>query len=77
MKSYSVLLLFFMLSSCMNSSNMQKGSFGFDLAFLKKYHSDLLLLEDSSSDAKLIVLPAYQGRIMTSTAGHEFWMDQP
>jgi hypothetical protein len=52
----------------MNSSNMQKGSFGYDLAFLKKYHSDLVLLEDSSSDAKLIVLPAYQGRIMTSTA---------
>jgi len=47
---------------------MQKGSFGYDLAFLKKYHSDLVLLEDSSSDAKLIVLPAYQGRIMTSTA---------
>jgi hypothetical protein len=68
MKSYSVPLLFFMLSSCMNSSNMQKGSFGYDLAFLKKYHSDLVLLEDSSSDAKLIVLPAYQGRIMTSTA---------
>lgn len=68
MKSYSVLLLFFMLSSCTNSRNMQKGSFGYDLAFLKKYHSDLVLLEDSSSDAKLIVLPAYQGRIMTSTA---------
>lgn len=57
-----------MLSSCMNSSNMQKGSFGYDLAFLKKYHNDLVLLEDSSSDAKLIVLPAYQGRIMTSTS---------
>ncbi|MEY2596352.1 MAG: hypothetical protein RI965_1624 [Bacteroidota bacterium] len=52
----------------MNSSNMQKGSFGYDLAFLKKYHNDLVLLEDSSSDAKMIVLPAYQGRIMTSTS---------
>jgi len=52
----------------MNSSNMQKGSFGYDLAFLKKYHNDLVLLDDRSSDAKLIVLPAYQGRIMTSTS---------
>lgn len=68
MKSYSILLFIFMLSSCMNSINMQKGSFGYDLAFLKNYHNDLILLEDSSSDAKLIVLPAYQGRIMTSTS---------
>ena len=68
MKSYSIFLFIFMLSSCMNSSDMQKGSFGYDLAFLKQYHNDLVLLEDSSSDAKLIVLPAYQGRIMTSTS---------
>lgn len=47
---------------------MQKGSFGYDLEFLKTHHKDLVLLEDSSSDSKLIVLPAYQGRIMTSTA---------
>ncbi|NBO48521.1 MAG: hypothetical protein EBU80_02145 [Chitinophagia bacterium] len=47
---------------------MQKGSFGYDLVFLKTHHKDLVLLEDSSSDSKLIVLPAYQGRIMTSTA---------
>lgn len=52
----------------MNMTTMQKGSFGYDLAFLKKYHDDLVLLEDKSSDAKLIILPAYQGRIMTSTA---------
>jgi len=52
----------------MDQSTMEKGSFGYDLNFLKKYHADLVLLEDSSSDAKLIVLPAYQGRVMTSTA---------
>lgn len=68
MKALSTILFIFMLSSCMNQSTMQKGSFGYDLNFLKKYHADLVLLEDSSSDAKLIVLPAYQGRVMTSTA---------
>ncbi len=45
-----------------------KESFGYDLDFLKKYHKDLILLGDDSGGAQLIVLPAYQGRVMTSTA---------
>jgi hypothetical protein len=45
-----------------------KGSFGYDLNFLKQFHKDLLLLGDDSTGAQLIVLPAYQGRVMTSTA---------
>ena len=47
-------------------TNMQKGTFGYDLEFLRMHHKDLVLLENG--DAQLIVLPAYQGRIMTSTA---------
>ena len=47
----------------------RKGTFGFDLQFLKKYHKDLILLGDGSdSGAQIIILPAYQGRVMTSTA---------
>lgn len=45
----------------------EKGSFGYDLDFLKKYHPDLVLLSDEAQQAQLIVLPAYQGRAMTST----------
>ena len=48
--------------------NYEKGSFGYDLEFLKVHHKDLVLLRDDSSKAQLIVLPAYQGRVMTSTA---------
>ena len=47
---------------------MPAGTFGHDLAFLREYHKDLILLGDDSSGAELIVLPAYQGRVMTSTA---------
>jgi hypothetical protein len=46
----------------------QKGQFGYDLNFLKKYHKDLVLLGGDSLGAQVIVLPAYQGRVMTSTA---------
>ena len=46
----------------------KKGTFGYDLDFLKQHHKDLVLLHDDSNKAQLIVLPAYQGRVMTSTA---------
>lgn len=42
--------------------------FGEDLEFLKKYHRDLVLLTDEQHKAQLIILPAYQGRVMTSTS---------
>ncbi|HYM95374.1 MAG TPA: DUF6786 family protein, partial [Chitinophagaceae bacterium] len=45
-----------------------KGSFGYDLHFLKQYHKDLVVLSDDSSSAEVIIAPAYQGRVMTSTA---------
>ena len=51
------------------ANDFKKGSFGYDLHFLKKYHSDLVLLKNG--DASLIVLPKYQGRVMTSTAEGE------
>ncbi|MFH1999654.1 MAG: DUF6786 family protein [Planctomycetota bacterium] len=49
-------------SGCMTANR----NFGSDLAFLKT-HTDALLLEEG--DAKVIVVPAYQGRVMTSTLG--------
>jgi hypothetical protein len=45
-----------------------KGSFGYDLEILKKYHQNLIVLGEDSMGAQLIVLPAYQGRVMTSTS---------
>ncbi|MEY3576531.1 MAG: hypothetical protein RL394_113 [Bacteroidota bacterium] len=70
MKKLKYLLPLFFLIACNTTTNkdseMQKGTFGYDLEFLRKHHKDLVLLENG--DAKLIVLPAYQGRIMTSTA---------
>lgn len=43
-----------------------KGTYGYDLDFLKQYHNDLVILGDKNS--QLIIAPAYQGRVMTSTA---------
>jgi len=43
-------------------------SFGDDAAFLKG-HTDLIVLSDEKGLAKVAVAPAWQGRVMTSTAG--------
>lgn len=58
------------MSACKEQAD-QKGTFAYDLAFLKKHHTDLVLLKDPSGGAQVIVLPAYQGRVMTSTADGE------
>jgi hypothetical protein len=46
-----------------------KGTFGYDLNFLQQYHKDLVLLQEDSNGAQVAILPGYQGRVMTSTAG--------
>lgn len=43
----------------------EKGTFGFDVDFLSDYDSLVLL---GSGDARLIVSPAFQGKVFTSTA---------
>ena len=42
--------------------------FGKDLEFLKK-HTDVIVLADSTNDVQVAVVPAWQGRVMTSTSG--------
>jgi len=42
-------------------------SFGADLAFLKQ-HTSVITLSDPSGQAQVVVAPAWQGRVMTSTA---------
>ena len=49
------------------ASKFMNGTFGYDLNFLNQYHKDLVVLGDSTG-AQIIIAPAYQGRVMTSTA---------
>ncbi|QRR02161.1 DUF6786 family protein [Dyadobacter sandarakinus] len=84
MKSYPlilVLLSVFLASGCRKKSfstetttvelhpgSFPKGTFGYDLAFLKKHITPIILTAPDNASAKLIVIPEYQGRVMTSTA---------
>ena len=47
--------------------SFKKGSFGFDLSFLKK-HREVIVLGAPSRSAHVLVVKDYQGRVMTSTA---------
>ncbi len=42
-------------------------TFGEDVEFLRK-HTEVIVLTESAGEAQLAVAPAYQGRVMTSTA---------
>jgi hypothetical protein len=56
-----------------NSNQMintsKKGTYGYDLAFFEKNKIKIIQLKDAASDASILLVPGYQGRVMTSTAG--------
>jgi hypothetical protein len=49
----------------LKSSLFKKGEYGYDLEFLKKYLNPVELV---NSDSRLIIVPEYQGRVMTSSS---------
>jgi hypothetical protein len=53
-------------SSRVTRADHPRGSFGYDLAFIKGHDSSALVLQ--TGDAKLIVSPRYQAKVFTSTA---------
>lgn len=76
-----IIALLLMLFACKNAETPHKqaiekpqdtpsvkGSFGYDLAFLKQYKPIFLLKSADNPDAQVIVVGDYQGRVMTSTA---------
>ena len=69
------------LAGC-TAANSQSGkdSFSDDVAFLEK-HTEVVILKDNSGQGQVAVLPAMQGRVMTSTAagpeGYSFgWINR-
>jgi hypothetical protein len=73
------IIIIIMVTSCNSSNSRQKeahtngdtsflkGSFGYDLNFLKQ-HDSVIVLQDNSGNSKIIVSPKYQAKVFTSTA---------
>ena len=67
-----VILIMGIVISCSQTNNKyQMGSFGYDKVFLKKNKIDFIELKSSDNLSRLLIVPAFQGRVMTSTAGGE------
>lgn len=47
----------------------EMGTYGYDRAFFAKHGIETVELQSSDGNSKIMVIPAYQGRVMTSTAG--------
>jgi hypothetical protein len=65
-----IAVIMLVISSCNDAgdpgSPQEPGTFGFDLAFLRKHDDPVVLV---SGNAEVIVSPKYQGKVFTSTAG--------
>ncbi len=67
-----VTLIYMLASSSCNSPDKNdtdyiKGSFGYDLQFLEKYDS-VIVLKSGDGNARIIVSPKYQAKVFTSSA---------
>jgi hypothetical protein len=70
-----ILFILLALTGCRKKTDNDKkiveqrkeGSFGYDLAFLKKHTELLVLTAPDNKEAMAVVIPDYQGRVMTST----------
>ena len=49
-------------------SEYTAGTYGYDVAFFLKNHIQCIELKDKESEACVLLIPAYQGRGMTSSA---------
>lgn len=59
--------LLLMTAALISNGKASAATFGAEAAFLKQ-HIDLVVLSDRQGQAKVAVAPAWQGRVMTSTA---------
>lgn len=72
MKHYSFILLAAVLvgmAACDNNKTYDMGTYGYDVDYFAAKGVGVLELKSSDGQAKVLVVPAYQGRVMTSTTG--------
>ena len=46
----------------------EKGTYGYDVAFFAENNIETIELQDAESGSSVLIVPAYQGRVMTSSA---------
>ena len=64
-----ILLCMLMITSSCQNEHKKMGTYRYDKSFFENQNIDFLELGEDNGLAKLLIVPAYQGRVMTSTAG--------
>lgn len=49
------------------NNDIPKGTYGYDKAFFAEKHISTIELKDSTTNASVLIVPSYQGRVMTSS----------
>ena len=57
------------ICGCTGNNAYQMGTYGYDLAFLEKQGVEVIELKSEDGQSKVMVIPAWQGRVMTTTTG--------
>ncbi len=70
MKHPVIPTIILMTASAAMTQGSDTATFGEDVAFLRS-HTDIIVLSDEKGLARVAVAPAWQGRVMTSTAGND------
>lgn len=65
-KQFAVAAAFF-CSCCSCNKSYEMGTYGYDLEYLAKKNIPVVELSSADGKSKLMVVPAWQGRVMTST----------
>ena len=60
-----IIATIFLFSAC--NKSYEKGTFGYDLLFLNK-HLQTVVLNNNKDKSQVIIVPEYQGRVMTSAS---------
>lgn len=51
-----------------SNENYSRGIYGYDVEFFSKHNIETIELKDENSDARVLIAPGLQGRVMTSSA---------
>lgn len=67
---FIIIALMLLSVSCQKKNQiMEKGTYKYDLQFFEKEKIETIELVGNDTNARVLLVPAYQGRVMTSTAG--------
>ncbi|ANQ51796.2 hypothetical protein MY04_4460 [Flammeovirga sp. MY04] len=67
---FTLIMAFSVITGCDEKHQIKEGTFEYDIDFLKQ-HQETIVLTNNDGKSRVAVVPAYQGRIMTSSASGE------